>query len=314
MESRIAEVLERQPLQLLPISHPLLSLYAQNVDGRPAIVVDFQGAFDRHVVGTRGVKVHVEKTDENQVYVRFESVATGRTPMFEALVESLLASTFNVEDAVSGVNAMVNTFEEFKTMLASDRSQLGESSVRGLFAELIFIRDLREADYSPLAAMNSWHGPYRAAKDFVLPSNACVEVKSIRRQNHKLMISNLDQLDPRGEDFRLAVLELDRNVGGDGTSLESLVEDIQLWTATDPLAKEFFAQALSMVGLDLTDPYYKQWNFDVGAWRWFRVAEDFPRIRAASITSEISGVRYSLDIDQVNRFATGPFWVDTLEA
>lgn len=313
MDSRIAEVLTKQNLQLLPIDHRVLSMYAQNVDGHPAIVVDVQGTVDRYIAGTKGVAVVVDRSGDDQTYVRFESVAKGQTPMFSALIDSLLESTSGVTDPAAALDAMVDTFDEFKMMLAKDRGQLSESSLRGLFAELVLLSELRDAGYGPATALGAWHGPYRAAKDFVLPGEKCVEVKSIRRQNHRLQISNLDQLDPRGEDLRLAVLELDRRVDGEGTSLMVLIEELQTWVSGDPQAKDFFAQALAAVGLEVSDPYYRQWRFDIGAWRWYDVADDFPRIRAEFVPPPISGVRYSIDIDQVSDFETQPFWVPNLE-
>ncbi|WP_127476094.1 PD-(D/E)XK motif protein [Microbacterium sulfonylureivorans] len=308
MDARIAEVLTKQSLQLLPIAHPVLTVYAQNVDGRPAIVVDVQGTVDRYIAGSKGVAIVVDGSGDDQTYVRFESVASGRTPMFEALIDSLLESTLDAKDPATALDVMVDTFDEFKAMLASDHGQLSESSVRGLFAELVLLRDLRDAGFDPATALAAWHGPYRAAKDFVLPDEKCVEVKSIRRQNHRLQISNIDQLDPRGEDLRLAVLELDRRVDGEGTSLESLINELEVWVSVDPQAKGFFAQALAAVGIDLSDPYYRQWRFDIGSWHWYAILEDFPRVRAAFVPPPITRVRYAIDIDQCQQFATVPFW------
>ncbi|MDR6143641.1 hypothetical protein QE375_003195 [Microbacterium foliorum] len=308
MDSRIAEVLTKQNLQLLPIDHRVLTMYAQNVDGHPAIVVDVQGSVGRYIAGTKGVAVIVDRSRDDQTYVRFESVAKGHTPMFSALIDSLIASTSGVTDPAAALDAMVDTFDEFKTMLAKDHGLLSESSIRGLFAELLLLGELRVAGYDPATALCAWHGPYRAAKDFVLPGEKCVEVKSIRRQNHRVQISSLDQLDPRGEDLRLAVLELDRRVDGDGTSLPALIEELESWVSEDPRAKDFLAQALAAVGLEVSDPYYRQWRFDIGAWRWYDITQDFPRIRADFVPAAISGVRYAIDVDQVRHFETQPFW------
>ncbi|SBS69938.1 PD-(D/E)XK motif protein [uncultured Microbacterium sp.] len=313
MDSRIAEVLTKQNFQLLPIDHRVLTMYAQNVDGHPAIVVDVRGSVDRYIAGTKGIAVVVDRSGDDQTYVRFESVAKGRTPMFSSLIDSLLESTSGVTDPAAALDAMVDTFDEFKMMLAKDRAQLSESSLRGLFAELVLLGELRDAGYGPATALGAWHGPYRAAKDFVLPGEKCVEVKSIRRQNHRLQISNLDQLDPRGEDLRLAVLELDRRVDGEGTSLLSLIEELQTWVSEDSQAKDFFTQALAAVGLDASDPYYRQWRFDIGEWRWYEIADDFPRVRAEAVPAPISGVRYLIDIDQVTHFETQSFWANDLE-
>lgn len=308
MDSRIVEVLTKQNLQLLPIDHRVLTMYAQNVDGHPAIVIDVQSRFDRYIAGTKGVAVMIDGSGEDQTYVRFESVAKGYTPMFGALIDSLLASTSGITEPGAALDAMVDTFDEFKMMLAKDSGLLSESSLRGLFAELVLLGELRVAGFGAATALGAWHGPYRAAKDFVLPGEKCVEVKSVRRQNHRLQISNLDQLNPHGEDLRLAVLELDRRVDGEGTSLPALIEHIETWVSEDPQAKEFLAQALAVLGVEVSDPYYHQWRFDIGGWRWYDITEEFPRIRAEFAPAPISQVRYAIDIDQVAQFETQPFW------
>lgn len=313
MDARIAEVLTKQNFQILPIDHPVLSMYAQNVDGRPAIVVDVPRTVDRYIAGTKGIKVVVEPTAGGQSYLRFESLVSGSTPMFEALIDSLLEASISHADVDSALSALIDNFEEFKLMLAADRGQLSESAVRGLFAELVLLQELRAAGYSSAAAVGSWQGPYRSAKDFVLPGRKCVEVKSVRRQNHRLQISNVDQLDPREEDLRLAVLELDRRIDGVGTSLDELVASVETWTADDPRAASLFAQALATMGLDITDGYYRQWRFDIGAWRWFDIADSFPRIKPEAVPAPVTGVRYSIDIDQVADHATNAFWVDELK-
>lgn len=314
MDARIAEVLTKQNLQLLPIDHPVLSAYAQNVDGRPAIVIDVPRIVDRYIGGTKGVKVVVEPTAVGQSYLRFESIASGTSPMFEALIDSLLGASLGAADVDAALSALIDSFEEFKSMLAADRGQLGESVVRGLFAELVLIDELRRAGYTPAAAIGSWQGPYRAAKDFVLPGRDCVEVKSVRRQNHRLQISNLDQLDPRGEDLRLAVLELDRRIDGAGTGLVELVADLKTWTTDDPHADTLFTQAIATMGLDFADTYYRQWRFDIGAWRWFDIADEFPRIKPNAVPAPVTSVRYSIDMDQISKFATTPFWADERKA
>ncbi|MEV8272292.1 PD-(D/E)XK motif protein [Microbacterium sp. NPDC077184] len=313
MDARIAEVLTKQNFQVLPIDHPVLSMYAQNVDGRPAIVVDVPWAIERYIAGTQGVKVVVEATSGGQSYLRLESLVPGATPMFEALIDSLLESSVGHPGIDGALSALIDSFDEFKSMLAADRGQLSEAGVRGLFAELAMLTALRGAGYSPAAAVGSWQGPYRAAKDFVLPGRKCVEVKSVRRQNHRLQISNVDQLDPRGEELRLAVLELDRRIDGIGVTLDAIMTDVQAWMDDDPAAASLFAQALATIGLDLTDAYYRQWRFDLGEWRWFDVTDGFPRIRPDDVPSPITGVRYSIDIDQVTDYATTAFWVDAPE-
>ncbi len=310
MDARIREVLSRHNYQILPVDHPTLAVYAQNVDGRPALVIDVPRTVDRYIAGTKGVRVIVESKSEGQSFLRFESLTAGSTPMFEALVESLLDGSAEYADVDESLSALIDGFDDFKSMLAVDHGQLSEQAVRGLFAELAMLLELREAGYGAGTAIASWQGPYRAAKDFVLPDRKCIEVKSIRRQNHRLQISNLDQLDARGEELRLAALELDRRVDGNGMALDEIVSSVQTWAKSDSIAAQLLAQALTTVGLDMADPYYRQWRFDTGEWRWYEVRDGFPRIRADAIPAPITAVRYTIDLDQITDRSVGPYWAE----
>jgi hypothetical protein len=280
------------------------------VDGRPALVIDVPRTVDRYIAGTKGVRVIVESKSEGQSFLRFESLTAGSTPMFEALVESLLDGSAEYADVDESLSALIDGFDDFKSMLAVDHGQLSEQAVRGLFAELAMLLELREAGYGAGTAIASWQGPYRAAKDFVLPDRKCIEVKSIRRQNHRLQISNLDQLDARGEELRLAALELDRRVDGNGMALDEIVSSVQTWAKSDSIAAQLLAQALTTVGLDMADPYYRQWRFDTGEWRWYEVRDDFPRIRADAIPAPVTAVRYTIDLDQITDRSVGPYWAE----
>ncbi|WP_175987248.1 PD-(D/E)XK motif protein [Microbacterium tenebrionis] len=292
----------------VPLHHDVLSAYAVNANGKPALLVKVPLGFDRNVDGTRGIDVHVDPPNGPDRFITFRSESVGMTTMFEAVVDSLLSSSRSATDSREAIELLLSNFEQLQTMFASRGGVLTEGSIRGLFAELLLLLELREVGVSADAAMNAWQGPYRSAKDFILPGEQCVEVKSLRRTNHHVLIANTDQLDPRDEDLRLAVVRLERCAQGDGRGILDLVHEVGEWVAATPAAQTSFNQALLALGFDVGDPRYEQWRFQAREWAWFSVSEDFPRVRRENVPAAVSNVSYKLDIDQIESFVSKPFW------
>lgn len=297
--------------RVLPLHHARVDARAQNANGRPALLVYVGKDFSRQVDSTNGLVVRVDPPDINgDRWLRFESETTGLTPMFAGIVTTMLDGVARAAVEEDPVFALLEQYEELIRMFARRSGRLGESALRGLFAELSMLLLLRDAGIPVASAMNAWQGPYRVAKDFVLPRNRAIEVKSMRRMNRRVTISSVDQLDPFGEDLRLAVLTFERVSPGEGLPFLELLSNVRTWASSDPAAYFLFEQALSALGLDAADVYYEQWHFDVRGWRWFAVDESFPRIHPHTVPSAISKVSYSLDTDQLDDFTSQAHWED----
>lgn len=295
-------------LKAIPLHHDALTAYAVNASGKPALLVKLPDDFNRNVEGTRGIDVHVDPPGPGDRFIAFRSESVGLTTMFEAVAGSLLESSSLAQNSEDAIVRLLVSFEQLQTMFASRGGMLSDDSIRGLFAELLMLRELRTAGFSADAAVNAWQGPYRSAKDFILPHGQCIEVKSMRRTNHHVKIANTDQLDPRDEDLRLAVVRLERCAQGDGVGVLELINEVKEWVAIDAAANMSFTQALAALGFDTSDSRYEQWSFQAKEWAWFRVLEDFPRIRNQDVPVAVSRVSYRLDIDQLESFSSEPFW------
>lgn len=307
---RFEQVLRGVNYQALPLHHPTLHAYAQNVDTRPALIIRVDPEFDREIEGTRGIDIRLDPVSEPNRCLRFKSESNGLTVMFQAVVDSLLSASAEGGDESEALELLLSSYEELRLMFASRRDRLSESAVRGLFAELSMLLELRESGYSALSAIEAWHGPYRAAKDFLLPHARSIEVKSIRRTNHRVRIANVEQLNPRDEKLRLAVISLDGADPDVGIRLPDLVEEVREWTDSDPNARMSLTHAFDALGFDPSDEYYARWCFAASNWVWFEVSDDFPRVRAEMVPFGVTEVSFSIDTDQLREFETQPFWLE----
>lgn len=294
-------------LKTVGLGHASLQAYALNLNGHAALLVRVPDKFARQVESTRGITVGLDAVSMPNRSLRFVSEAPGFTVMFEAVVDSLLSSAEDAADVEEALGLLIQNFEQLRAMFASRSGRLSESAIRGLTAELLMLLELRELGFSAQAAVTAWQGPYRIAKDFVLPEARCIEVKSIRRINHRVRIASVEQLDPRGEDLRLAVIPIERCAPSDGVILTDLVRDVHDWIGSEPSAFLQMQQAFAALGFDPEDEHYQEWAFDVGEWTWFQVGENFPRVESSVVPAAVSDVKFTLDIDAIGDFATVPF-------
>lgn len=307
ISARLREVLELPSGRVLPIAHPTLRVFAQNVSGHPAIVVDHPGDIEAFIDGSRGIRVVKERRAQDQTYLRFESESEGPSALFSTLVETLLESSA-AAGKDSALSSLLAAFDDFKSMLASRRGRLGESAVRGLYAELALLEELLDSGVGEHDVMLAWHGPFGGAKDFVLAEGESIEVKSARRLLHRVQISSVDQLESRGDILTLAVLVLDQRVDGGGDALLDRIAAVRARLSNDVSAKRLFEDALEALSFDEADDYYASWRFDVGEWVAFSVSDDFPRIRLADVPLGVLDVRFRLDTDQLADYVVPAPW------
>ncbi|WP_156761055.1 PD-(D/E)XK motif protein [Microbacterium karelineae] len=298
-------------LKTVPLHHGVLSAYALNAHGHPALLVRVPQEFDREVEGTRGIDVHVDPVGSANRFLRFQSESVGLTVMFEAIVDSLLDASNDADRLEVALVHLIRHFEDLRDMFASRDGHLKGDLIRGLYAELAMLLELRDAGLAADAAAAAWQGPYRIAKDFVLARARCIEVKSIRRVNHRIKISSVEQLDPRDDDLRLAVLPIERCAPGDGRGLVDLVREVAEWMDSQPSARAAFAKALAALGFEADDPFYQRYHFEQGDWKWFSVHGNFPRIRPDDVPTAVQNVTHTLDIDQLGDFTSSSHWTLT---
>jgi Putative PD-(D/E)XK family member, (DUF4420) len=160
---------------------------------------------------------------------------------------------------------------------------LDPEEIRGLFGELWFLL-VWLLPHGP-SAVEHWLGPSGARNDFQWPRVA-VEVKSTTSiRGHVHRINGLDQLDPP-EDGSLLLFSLRiREEPSSSNSLVTLVERIEQELAGEPERLDLFEGRLVSAGYSSThDERYRDIRFRVVDERLYTVAEDFPRLSAASFT------------------------------
>ncbi|MCS5713525.1 PD-(D/E)XK motif protein [Herbiconiux sp. CPCC 205716] len=305
-DEALVAVLGQGANQVIKLTHPWLNVLAQNLAGKPALVVELPHPPGYFIDGGKGFSVEIGSGNAALPhFIRIASYEAEVSPAFAALTRHLLEQSSRALDFDSSVSAFYDALEEFREFLSRPRRALGEDAIRGLMAELLILESILEPGEDPESALRSWNGPFGNSKDFIFPSGHCVEVKSARRPTMHVTISSLQQLEAPNVTLQLAVVPLERAqpASPQARSLLDVVASIEAFIDHRPPARKLWAVALDTIGFDVSDPFYEPWWFVLGDTLAFDVTSNFPRIESSSVPKGITAVTYHLNVSELEPFA-----------
>jgi hypothetical protein len=247
--------------------------------------------------GTRG-------PGRSRVVIRLR--VPGYSDVFSALGADLITTLGPASDESAAVRLFLSRLERWQRLLTNRGAEgLSLLEQRGLFGELVFLRDHLMPLVSPAAALDAWTGPLAKDQDFQLPT-CSVECKvSVTGPDQEIHVSNVRQLDETASSngslflFHLSLEE--RHLQGD--SLVTLVEDVRRALASQA---DRFTDLLADAGyLDVHAVRYSQLGYVIKARRSFHVRDTFPRILERELRNGVGDVRYVIQLG-----ACAPFEVD----
>lgn len=222
--------------------------------------------------------------------------------LFFSLCGSLVESLISVVRADAALSVALTHIRRWKAFLAGRNARLlSHEEMRGLFAELTFLRQIMTEKSDELLAVSAWTGADRVQQDFVF-ADCAVEVKSLSgTDRNTIRISSEDQLDSILDDLFLVALRLGETTDSDhASSLNALVQRIE-----DELIQadtiEEFSRKLAAYGYTPL-PEYDKPNFIVTGSEAFRVAEGFPRITRSGLPEGVSRVKYQIELEHLAPF------------
>lgn len=182
---------------------------------------------------------------------------------------------------------------------------LSDSERRGLFSELLVLKELIGACSDPIPILEGWRGPAREPHDFVLPGGD-IEVKSTATPSPRTIeIANLDQLDDLGATRLLLIHTVLAETDSGGQTLPEIIEDL-LAACGD--AADVFKERIYLAGyIDehanrYTLPRYRELTSDV-----FQVTGDFPRLTRSTVSDGICSAKYAILRSTIEPFRIAMF-------
>jgi len=222
--------------------------------------------------------------------------------LFHGLCQTLIGNLDGVSDPAAALGVALNHIKRWKAFLAGKRTRvLSSEEVRGLFAELSFLRLLKEKHLTDAQAVEAWCGPDRIHQDFIFGDTA-VEVKSISGRDRSIMrVSSEDQLETVSERLFLNVYRLTE--APDGVPAQSLNELVSLvgHELSDADAIEDYWRKLATYGyVEMRE--YDNPKFLVNGSNAFRVADDFPRLVRSELPDGVVDVKYNIQLEKIATF------------
>ncbi len=275
-------------------SHPL-DLYADyDLPDRPGLVA---------VCGTRLARTYLMKAigveegerADGRWSLRIVLKEPSLFPVFAALCSDIIASTRAAVDEGQLAMAVMGRIERWRHLLDREATGLEESVLRGLIGELLVLELELLATLPPRQAVAAWTGPNGTPQDFLLPSGARLEVKTVGRDATKVRINGLQQLDADPDPLVLLVVRAESTGGSAPGAVTAplLVSRLRKRLEQEDEALIAFDAALASVGWH-ESPSHEGLALRPVAIDAHEVDVHFPRLTYASVPRGVEDADYSI--------------------
>lgn len=217
--------------------------------------------------------------------------------IFAALCENLIQSVIQLKSEKDVIRTVINQLNKWKTLFDKSHSViLTSEEQQGLFGELIFLNKcLLQQNANPINVLNTWVGVDAALRDFQ-GSTWAVEVKTTSTNNpQKVTINGERQLD---ETLLSNLFLFHCSVeisNGNGETLNQKIQNTRTLLANNIAALDLFNSKLFEVGYyDNHANNYESRFYKIRSENYYRITDDFPRIKENELRNGVSGVKYNI--------------------
>ena len=277
--------------------------WGRDTSGACIFIVELSGDhiahFRKTAVTVNGIDVDLRAGDPGQQRLVLILEKQVDRDLFEGLCRTLASALEHAGDSASSLAVALAHIRRWKTFFSGRGGQhLSAEEVRGLFAELTFLQELRGLMLSATAAVEAWFGPEKSHQDFIF-GNTAVEIKSLSgAERSKVRISSEDQLESLNDALFLRIYRLSNLPEAKGArSLNEIVSELQAGLG-EPEAIEAFDRKLVLHGY-VPLPDYDKPRFIVKEVITHRVADGFPRLIRSQLSVGIDSVAYDIRLEAI---------------
>lgn len=218
--------------------------------------------------------------------------------IFKILCDDLTTEALRCETDRKMIAAAEARLKRWQQLLKQDlHRELTTEVQMGLFSELLCLHDIIASKIGIEQAVSAWVGPDLDKQDFLMERSA-VEVKSYRTsKGSTVSISSAQQLTSDKESLFLVVYGLTPT--DNGQSIENIADSIkELIASSSGESLDLFENKLAQYGYIpevLKEPLMK---FVRDKTRAYFVTDQFPKIDAQNIQSQIVSIKYTIDLSR----------------
>jgi hypothetical protein len=228
--------------------------------------------------------------------------------LFDILIISLYNAIKDIQEVSIYSKIFVNTFHKWAQFFDDELlDSLSKNIVQGIFGELAYLKSLllKTTASKVNDVLNAWKGPYDQGHDFVL-NDKDIEVKTKADGKSTIRISSEQQLERiDGRDLELAVVSVHFDLV-DGVPIKILVEDIKQIVENFLGDTSILLKAMRQKGLTVTNlQNYDHWRFKaLDIITYDCLNSSFPKIVSSEIPTPISGVKYNINLRDLDGYIT----------
>ena len=281
--------------------------WGKGIHGQCLFIVLLEGdhtdQFKKNASDVNGIHVDLRQLSEPETQGLILTLEQNvNRDLFFSLCQTLITSLEGVPDPSSALGIVFNHIKRWKAFMAGKRNHiLSAEEVRGLFAELCFMRVLKTEHLTEAQAVGAWYGPDRSHQDFIFGDTA-VEIKSIGgRDRNVVRISSEDQLESVATNLFLFVVRLvECTEAAQSQSLNELVTIVGQELGEADIIEEYWRKLAAYGYIEMRE--YDFPKFKLGGMTTYSVLDDFPRIVRSGLPNGVTDVRYNLQLEKIAPF------------
>ncbi|MGB5133822.1 MAG: PD-(D/E)XK motif protein [Prochlorococcaceae cyanobacterium] len=233
--------------------------------------------------------------------------------LFHALAEDVITKLVKVDTEKDAASLFITRLTKWQSFMRKHGVMgLSREERHGLIGELFLLRDYLLGRCDQFIAIASWKGCRGANHDFQFRLG-CIEVKTTSSSSpHAFHVSNIRQLDSPGQgQLYIFLVLIEESEAGDA-SLPEMIDSLR--DHLEGAALEAFEDSLVEAGyLEHQREIYSSPRYSLIKDRFFRVDDNFPRLREDLLPQGVEGVHYQVAIAACTTFeASAPEVLDTV--
>ena len=283
------------------------TFWGKDVHGNCLLITELEGdhqkAFLNANLNIQGIDVDLRQRSRKQEQTLVLTLTShSNLDLFYALCKPLTRNLRDVSNSRTALTIALNQLKRWQRFLAGKRPRLlSPWEVRGLFAELHFLKLLYTHLLNHDEALNAWIGPKGGNQDFVF-GNTAAEIKTISNQGPNLFnIASENQLESPAEKLYLTANRIiESSELSSAISLNEMVTRIESDLTGSAVRDEYQTKLAEAGYVEL--PYYDNPSMQIAEIRVYEVTDEFPRIIRSQIPDGIQNVKYQLQIESLEPF------------
>lgn len=228
-----------------------------------------------------------------------QAASSDQNDVFAVVAKDILDELIKQKEAEKYIDTLKRRIDKWRDFFKNPaRHRLSERVIIGLFGELSFIKELREAGIE--VASDLWNGPIKSAQDFQ-GERVAIEVKTTSSNSLEYVhISSETQLDEADRDaLYLVVYRIEHN-DASGTTLPELINQVELMLNEQQRMR--FLANLTCLGYSKEDNALYSKRFSLKERKAYKVENGFPRMLRADLPQGVMDISYRLALQACDNF------------